>query len=87
MGTSWLRAARQSRRRTVFGRGSAITVAGLAPDTVKGVTVVVNGQLREAELKNNAFFWQTDATSITRESLDGLRVEQADGSSISVATP
>lgn len=70
-----------------FGGGVPFTVAGLASDEVTGVTVVVDGQPRAASLKNNVFFWQSDSATVTRESLNELRVEQADGSSITIATP
>lgn len=70
-----------------FGEGVPFTVAGLASDEVKGVSVVVNGQPRAASLENNVFFWQSDSATVTRDSLNELRVEQAGGSSITVATP
>jgi hypothetical protein len=70
-----------------YGEGVPFTVAGLASDDVKAVSVVVGGQPRAASLENNVFFWQSDSPAITRDSLDELRVEQADGSSVSIATP
>jgi hypothetical protein len=70
-----------------FGEGVPFTVAGLASDEVKGISVVVNGERRVASLENNVFFWQSDSAAVTRDSLDGLRVVQADGTSIALATP
>ena len=70
-----------------YGEGVPFTVAGLASDDVKGVSVVVGGQPRAASLENNVFFWQSDSAAVTRDSLDGLRVVQADGTSIALATP
>lgn len=69
------------------GEGTPFTVAGLAPDSVEGVSVVVNGQVRTASLRDNVFFWQSDSPSITRESLDELRVTRDDGSSLTVDVP
>jgi hypothetical protein len=70
-----------------FGEGVPFTVAGLASDEVKGISVLVNGERRVASLENNVFFWQSDSAAVTRDSLDGLRVVQADGTSIALATP
>jgi hypothetical protein len=70
-----------------FGEGVPFTVAGLASDEVTGVSVVVNGQPRAASLENNVFFWQSDSAAVSRDSLSELRVEQAGGTVITVATP
>lgn len=70
-----------------YGEGVPFTVAGLASDDVKGVSVVVGGQPRAASLENNVFFWQSDSPAATRDALDELRVQQADGSSVTIATP
>lgn len=63
------------------------TIAGLASDDVTSVSAVVDGQTRTVSLKKNVFFWQSDSIDVTRENLDELRVEQSDGSSITVDTP
>jgi hypothetical protein len=59
-----------------YGEDVPITVAGLASDDVKRVSVVVDGRPRPASLKNNVLFWQSDSAVITRGSLDELRVGQ-----------
>ncbi len=63
------------------------TIAGLASDDVTSVTAIVDGQTRTVSLKKNVFFWQSVSMDVTRENLDELRVEQSDGSSITVDTP
>jgi hypothetical protein len=69
-----------------YGEGVPFTVAGLASDDVKAVSVVVSGRPQAASLENNVFFWQSDSAAIDRDSLEELRVQQADGSSVTVAT-
>jgi len=70
-----------------YGERVPFTVAGLASDDVKGVSVVVGGRPRAASLENNVFFWQSASPDVTRDSLEEIRVEQADGSSVTIATP
>ena len=69
------------------GEGVPFTVAGLASDEVETVTVVVNGHAQRSTLKNNVFFWQSESENITRDSLNEIHAEQADGSTITVNTP
>jgi hypothetical protein len=70
-----------------WGEGVPFTVAGLASDDVRSVSVVVDGQAQRSVLRNNVFFWQSDSENVTRESLDEIRAEQSDGSTVTVNTP
>jgi hypothetical protein len=70
-----------------WGEGVPFTVAGLAADEVESVTVVLNGEARPASLSNNVFFWQSESANVSRESLDQIRAEQINGSTITVDTP
>jgi hypothetical protein len=68
---------------TYSGLGTPQTVMGVAPDSVKGVSVVVNGAATPATLRNNVFFWQAPA-GVQASDVTALRVRQANGTTVTV---
>lgn len=57
------------------------TVAGLVPDDVTSVSVLVRNQLETAQLANNAFFYQA-APAIARSDIDALLVGYRSGDKV-----
>jgi hypothetical protein len=68
---------------TYSGLGTPQTVMGVAPDSVKGVSVVVNGAAMPATLTHNVFFWQAPA-GVQASDVTALRVRQANGETVTV---
>jgi hypothetical protein len=66
-------------------RGSPAAVAGLAPNDVAGVTVVVEGTGHPARIDNNAYFYELyDPTAGSPES---LVIRYRDGTSLTMPLP
>jgi hypothetical protein len=71
--------------RDEVGRGSPAAVAGLVPNDVAGITVVVDGVGHPARIDDNAYFYELeDATASSPES---LLVRYRDGTSLTMQLP
>jgi hypothetical protein len=71
--------------RDEVGRGSPAAVAGLVPNDVAGVTVMVDGAGHPARIDNNAYFYELgDATAVSPES---LVIRYRDGTSLTMRLP
>ncbi len=67
-----------------LGRGTPLTVSGLAPNNVVAVEVLVRETAYAATLRNNAFFFEMPSTSVQP---DALRVTFRGGLTTTVALP
>ncbi|HEX6763589.1 MAG TPA: hypothetical protein VF094_12395 [Gaiellaceae bacterium] len=66
------------------GSGYPAVVAGLAPDTVESISVVIDGSEHQATLQNGAYFYQLGSTESWPQ---GVVVHYRNGSTASVGVP